>query len=275
MKSFALTFFCFIYIATVLAQQQYIKAEGKTISQRFEVPKGYVRLKSDTSSFAYYLQNLPLKPHGAPVMMYDGRTKPNRSVYIGVIDLEIGNANLQQCADAIIRLRAEYLYRHKLYSAIHFNLTNGFNAAYSKWKEGYRIDVTGNNTRWVKTSKPSNDYKTFRKYLDFVFTYAGTLSLSKELTKVNFSNMQIGNVLIQGGSPGHAVIVVDMAENPKTKEKIYLLAQSYMPAQEIQILQNPSNTNESPWYSLNKNSNAIHTPEWFFYTTDLKSFNIN
>ncbi|HEX2935026.1 MAG TPA: DUF4846 domain-containing protein [Bacteroidales bacterium] len=274
MKSFALTFLCFICV-TVSAHTQYVKAEAKTISQRFEVPKGYVQLNSDTTSFAYYLQNLPLKPHGTPVRMYDGRTKPNRSVYIGVIDLEIGNANLQQCADAVIRLRAEYLYRQKRYSAVHFNLTNGFNAEYSKWKEGYRIEVTGNKTRWVKTSKPSNDYKTFRKYLDFVFTYAGTRSLSKELTKVNFSNMQIGDVFIQGGSPGHAVIVVNMAENPKTKEKIYLLAQSYMPAQEIQVLQNPSNTNESPWYSLNKNSNAIPTPEWLFYTSDLKSFNIN
>ena len=48
------------------------------------------------------------------------------------------------------------------------------------------------------------------------------------------TSMQIGDVLIQGGSPGHAVIVVDMAENPATGEKLYLLAQSYMPAQDIQ-----------------------------------------
>ena len=51
--------------------------------------------------------------------------------------------------------------------------------------------------------------------------------------------MQIGDVLIQGGSPGHAVIVVDMAENPATGEKLYLLAQSYMPAQDIQSAGEP------------------------------------
>lgn len=275
MKPSILILLCILYITTVSAQAQYINAEGKNISQRFMVPKGYARLKSDTSSFTYYLQNLPLKPHGTLVKLHDGRTKPNRSVYIGVIDLEIGKANLQQCADAVIRLRAEYLYRQKRYNNIHFNLTNGFNAEYSKWKEGYRVEVTGSKTRWVKTSTPSNDYKTFRKYLDFVFTYAGTLSLSKELTKVNVSNMQIGDVLIQGGSPGHAVIVVDMAENPKTKEKIYLLAQSYMPAQEIQVLQNPSNANNSPWYNLTNNSTQIPTPEWLFYIADLKRFNSN
>ncbi len=275
MKLSLLAFLCILYITTASAQTQYINAEGKTISQRFVVPKGYARLKSDTSTFAYYLQNLPLKPHGTLVKLHDGRTKPNRSVYVGVIDLEIGKTNLQQCADAVIRLRAEYLYRQKRYSDIHFNLTNGFNAEYSKWKDGYRVEVTGNKTRWVKTSKPSNDYQTFRKYLDFVFTYAGTLSLSKELTKVTFANMQIGDVLIQGGSPGHAVTVVDMAENPTTKEKIYLLAQSYMPAQEIQVLQNPSNANNSPWFNLTNNSTQIPTPEWLFYIADLKRFNSN
>lgn len=275
MKLSVLILLGILNITTVSSQAQYINAEGETISQRFMVPKGYARLKSDTSSFAHYLQNLPLKPHGTLVKLHDGRTKPNRSVYIAVIDLEIGKANLQQCADAVIRLRAEYLYRQKQYNDIHFNLTNGFNAQYSKWKDGYRVEVTGNKTRWVKTTQPSNDYKTFRKYLDFVFTYAGTLSLSKELTTVNISNMQIGDVLIQGGSPGHAVIVVDVAEHHKTKEKIYLLAQSYMPAQEIQVLQNPTKTNGSPWYNLNNNNTEIPTPEWLFYATDLKRFSGN
>lgn len=262
-----------LYLTTATIHSQYIHTEGKTISQRFVAPKGYMRLKPDTSTFAHYLQTLPLKPHGSLVKRYDGSIKPNRSVYIGVVDLEIGKANLQQCADAVIRLRAEYLFKHKRYSAIHFNLTNGFNAEYSKWKEGYRVEVTGNKTRWLKTAIPSNDYKTFRKYLDFVFTYAGTFSLSKELTAIRIANMQIGDVFIQGGSPGHAVIVIDMAENPNTKEKVYLLAQSYMPAQEIQVLQNPSNPNGSPWYSLNNNNAEIPTPEWVFNIRDLKRFN--
>ena len=39
--------------------------------------------------------------------------------------------------------------------------------------------------------------------------------------------------------PGHVVLIVDMAENDKG-EKIFMLAQSYMPAQQTQILINPS-----------------------------------
>lgn len=87
------------------------------------------------------------------------------------------------------------------------------------------------------------------------------------------NDLKIGDVLIQGGHPGHAVIVVDMAVNPSTGEKICLLAQSYMPAQEIQILQNPNNNNTQfgAWYAVNDTS-PCQTPEWNFTPKDAKRF---
>jgi hypothetical protein len=106
--------------------------------------------------------------------------------------------------------------------------------------------------------------------MEQIFVYAGTLSLSKELKQVSIMDMQIGDVLIKGGSPGHAVIVVDMAINNKTGEKYYIIAQSYMPAQDIQILCNPNNL-ESPWYKLEDVEN-IYTPEWTFTSNQLKRF---
>jgi hypothetical protein len=105
--------------------------------------------------------------------------------------------------------------------------------------------------------------------METIFTYAGTLSLSKELQKVPLKEMKIGDVLIQGGSPGHAVIVMDMAEDSKGN-KVFMLAQSYMPVQDIQILVNPY-TN-SPWYELDERKEVIRTPEWNFTTNDLKGF---
>jgi len=188
-----------------------------------------------------------------------------------VVDMEIGSRDLQQCADAIIRLRAEYLYQKEAYDQIHFNFTNGFRVDYKKWTEGYRIAIDGNNTSWVKKTNPSNTYKDFRKYLDIIFAYAGTISLEKELKSVALEDMQIGDVFIQGGSPGHAVIVVDMIQNKETGEKRFLLAQSYMPAQEIQVLQNPMDSNISPWYSLGF-GDTLKTPEWSFKSSDLKGF---
>jgi hypothetical protein len=245
-----------------------INKEGKTIQDRFSLPIGYTRVKSDSSSFAFYLQHLPLKPDGSLVKYYDGSEK-SKDVYEAVVDQPIRNKDLQQCADAVMRLKAEYLYSRKEFNKISFNLTNGFEMAYSKWMDGYRLAVDGNKTSWVLKKQPSNTYEDFLDYLDRVFTFAGTLSLSKSLKSRPVNEMQIGDVFIQGGSPGHAVIVVDMAKNAKG-EKIFILAQSYMPAQETQILKNPNDTNYSPWYTLP--TSTLETPEWNFTSTDLKTW---
>jgi hypothetical protein len=83
--------------------------------------------------------------------------------------------------------------------------------------------------------------------------------------------MTIGDVFIEAGSPGHAEIIVDMAEN-ENGEKIFLLAQSYMPAQQTQILLNPNDEKISPWYSL-EGYDKLVTPQWTFELNQLKRFN--
>lgn len=249
-----------------------IDSTGQTLESRFNTPLGFERLAKEKNSFTSYLRNLPLKPHGSKVMRYDGSFKPNYNVYDAVIDLKIGTRDLHQCADAIMRLRAEYLWINKRYEEIHFNFTNGFRVDYSKWMEGYRISINGNKVSWIKRTTPSNTYKDFWKYMEIVFSYAGTLSLSKELIPVVKEDMEIGDVFIWGGSPGHAILVTDMAINPNTNEKVFLLSQSYMPAQEIQILKNPNNSKLSPWYSLSELKSELKTPEWNFLAEDLKRF---
>ena len=84
-------------------------------------------------------------------------------------------------------------------------------------------------------------------------------------------DMKIGDVFVQGGSPGHAVIVVDMAIDKNTGQKLFLLAQSYMPAQNIHVLKNPNHEALSPWYVLDS-SKTINTPEWHFTQDDLKRY---
>lgn len=50
-----------------------------------------------------------------------------------------------------------------------------------------------------------------------------------------------------------------------------MLAQSYMPAQELQILINPTKREISPWYSLDF-GDELATPEWRFQKGSLKRF---
>lgn len=90
-----------------------------------------------------------------------------------------------------------------------------------------------------------------------------------EMVSVNIENIKIGDVFIVGGSPGHVIIVVDMAVN-SSGEKIFLLAQSYMPARQTQLLINPMDNDISPWYSL-KDKDKLITPQWTFELDTLKS----
>lgn len=251
------------------SEQDIINVQGMTVQSRFHTPTGFERKQVDKGSFADYLRNLPLKPAGSKVRYFNGKIKP-AEVYDAVIDMDIPSKDLQQCADAIIRLRAEYFYSVKQYDKITFTLTNGFTMNYSEWIKGNRVVVKGNKTSWYKSAKPSNTYKDLRNYLDFVFTYAGTLSLSKSLHLKNCKDIAIGDVFIVGGSPGHAVIVVDLAQN-KRGEKLFILAQSFMPAQETHILKNMKNKNISPWYTANING-TLNTPQWLFDVGQLKTW---
>lgn len=246
-----------------------LNTAGNAVQSRFNIPEGYKRVHAD--DFATYLRSMPLQPHGATLYLYNKQPKGRQDVHAAIVKMDIGSKNLQQCADAVMRLRAEYLYHNGMQNDIRFNFTNGFRADYSKWKQGNRIQVRGNSVAWVKYAGPDDSYASFRRYLDVVFTYAGTLSLSKELKNIRFNELMPGDVLIQGGSPGHAVIVVDVAVNGKGN-KIFMLAQSYMPAQEVHIVHNPRNKSISPWYSMEEIDTVIETPEWDFMINDLKRF---
>jgi hypothetical protein len=244
----------------------------QTLSSRISVPAGFQRVSVQKGSFAEWLRELPLKPQGYSVHLYNGKLKSNQNAHYAVVDIDPGDKDLQQCADAVIRLRAEYLYSKQDYTHLHFNFTNGFNAEFKKWAEGYRIKVKGNSVSWLKSSTASDSYSVFKEYLLSVFNYAGTSSLSRELKAVaNIKDMQIGDVFILGGFPGHAVLVSDMCENKKTGEKLFLIQQSYMPAQEIHILKNITDPSLSPWYSLDF-ADDLQTPEWTFKRNQLMRF---
>ena len=93
-------------------------------------PYGYTRYEAD--AYGTYLRNLQLKPVGSLVKLHNGSVKGYQDGAHAIIDMEIGTADLQQCADAVMRLRAEYLWHSKQYDKIHFNFTNGMRVDYNK-----------------------------------------------------------------------------------------------------------------------------------------------
>lgn len=245
---------------------------NRSIATDIVPPEGYKRTKVDQNSFADWLRHLPLKHHGLPVLLYNKSKKYNQEAHYEVIDIDIGIQDLQQCADAIIRLRAEYLYSIGKFEDIIFKFTSGHESSFKRWASGYRPIVKGNEVMWRREAQYDNSYANFRKYLTNLFIYAGSFSLSSELAKrENINDIEIGDVFIRGGFPGHAVIVVDMAHNELTGEKVFLIAQSYMPAQDIHVLKNLNDSTQSPWYSLPA-GDMLHTPEGNFERNELKYF---
>ena len=231
-------------------------SSGKTIYKRFPIPIGYEIVPVAEHTWAAHLLNLPLKPSGSEVKLFDGRSKPNRHTYLAVVDLPIGKKDLHQCADAVMRLRADYLFSQGRYTDISFRLASGKTLAYGTWLDG-------------KTPNTTNHWS----YLEEVFNWANTTSLNQQLKSKSIATLHIGDVFITPPPPGltygHAIIVVNKCTNKDGKVK-FMLAQSFMPAQEIQILDNPAHPG-CPWYDLDFGQ-TLDTPEWDFTSSQLKTF---
>ncbi len=233
---------------------QFINPDGMAIKSRILLPEGFKRPTYRVEEFGNFLENLPLYPIDQEVHYYNGKIKPRNNIYNSVVKLDIGKRDLHQCADAVMRLRADYLYQQKRYKDIKFNfLSDSKPRAYTNYVKG------------------DYSHPTYWKYLEYVFAYANTASLHDELPSAKTTQeVKIGDTFIQKGSPiGHAIIVVDLAKD-NTGKTIVLLAQSYMPAQEIQILNNWNNSTLSPWYDIDQD--IIKTPEWTFYPKNLKTW---
>jgi hypothetical protein len=233
------------------------RAPIRNLEKSIQPPEGFARVKVAPGSFAAWLRRLPLKAAGAKVKLYDGREKcfgtarPGlfacADYHAAIIDIDTGHRDLQQCADAVMRLRGEYLLAAGRAGSIAFNATGG---------KAMRFG--------------GGSYSTFRRYLDRVFAFAGSYSLERELRPVKLTDIQPGDVFIEGGFPGHAVLAADVAENTATGEKAFLLLQSFMPAQDIHILNNPK-AHASPWFRAEEGRKLV-TPEWIFPPGHLRRF---
>jgi hypothetical protein len=218
------------------------------------LPTGFERTVIQPGSFAAYLRNLPLR-RNKTVYFYNGQVKPNQSLHYAVIDMSTGNKDLQQCADAVMRLRAEYFFDKKMYDSIRFE--SGDHTVY-KFSAYLKHNPTGLR-------------QAFLKFMETVFINFGTYTLEQSLWPVtDFAAMQPGDVFVKGGAPGHAEIVVDMATDKLTGKKIYLLAEGYMPAQDIHIVLNPLNTAQGPWYENMAGAGKVVTASWVFEKKQLR-----
>lgn len=224
------------------------------LANRFPPPARAERVPLLPQGFGAWLRHLPLLLPASPVLLFDGTKKPNQRAHAAVVALDVPQRDLQQCADAVMRLRAEYLLALGRPQEIRFHPDPGKPRA---------LAYTGS----------ADQREEFMRYMLRVFSAAGSASLQAELARVT-GPARPGDVLIQGGYPGHAVMVLDVAE--AGSRRYLLLGQSYMPAQQFHVLRNNTDAALSPWYDEAELDTApgLMTPEWWrpFVRKDLRRF---
>ncbi|WP_166648065.1 DUF4846 domain-containing protein [Hymenobacter sp. UV11] len=247
-------------------------ALAQRLAQRMAPPAGSQRVAVAAGSWGEWLRGLPLRPAGTPARLYNGQLKDNQAVVAAVVDIDPGTKDLQQCADAVMRLRAEYLFSVNP-NKIHFHLTTGYDAWFSDFVAGRTFRVKGEDVLPADKPTEAPTHAALGRYLLPVFGYAGTLSLSREVQPVPLAQVQPGDVLVHGGRPGHAVLIADVATNARTGQRYILLAQSYMPAQNIHLLRNVDQPALGAWFAVpGPGATEFDTPEWTFACTELGRF---
>lgn len=240
-------------------------AEGLTAA--FPPPAGFVRTPAAHGTFPAWLRARTVTR--GPVLSWRGDVvlPADDPRLAAIVTLDLIGDDLQQCADTAIRLHAEWLWDTGRADEAAYAFTSGHLSRWTAWKEGYRPQISGNKVSFVKTAAPRSDRASWRGWLATVFTYAGTRSLDATLHAVAQQDVQAGDVFVQGGGPGHAVIVLDLAADAAGR-RVALLGQGFMPAQSLQVLRDADG---DAWFSLEEPE--VATPFWAPFTwEDLRRF---
>ena len=242
----------------------------KTIETKYTPQEGYERTYNN--AYSKFLREFPLKENNI-VKYYDGGEKYNDNIWDAVFDYDIGKKDLHQCADAVLYMRAKYLYTNGLKDNLNYTFLSGYKANYLDFITHYYLVKGSKVSLALRNNTLVDNIETFNKWIEKIWMWSNTESIDKyDSFYVEIKDIRPGDFFIESnpGSIGHAINVVDVAVNKTNNNKIFMLSQSYMPAQETQILINPKNG--SVWYSLDEFRDLV-TPEWSFTVTQLKRFN--
>ncbi|HVH44701.1 MAG TPA: DUF4846 domain-containing protein [Labilithrix sp.] len=232
------------------------------LDARFPAPNGFTRDPAAPGSFAAFLRSLPLLPENAPVVdyrgtpLYDAGHHPNIAA---VVDLDVGKANLQHCADIVIRLDAEWRYGTGRRD-VSYRSMSGTSIPYARYLAGDRTVASGHGIELVRRAAVAkDDHAFFRSYLDDVFAWANTASLARDAARVEAGELRAGDFFVMSGAPfGHAVVILDVARDASGRRAL-LLGQGYMPAQSFHVLRR---SEHEAWFVVDANATQVKTPFW-------------
>jgi hypothetical protein len=241
---------------------------AEPLEARFAPPAGFARVPVEPKSFGAFLRGLPLAPRDTPAVAFNGDPlygngfSPNVAA---VAAIDVGTTDLQQCADSIVRLDAEWRWSRGERDQV-YRTASSQRLSFPRWLSGDRVRAVGSRLVETRSALPQPaTHRAFRKGLDMVFGWANTASLSKEGVQVSLPDLRPGDFMVMPGVPfGHAVLVLDEARAADGRSAL-LLGQGYMPAQSFQVLRSGP---ASPWFIVTPDARAIETPFWQPFPVD-------
>lgn len=236
---------------------------------RFPTPDGYERVDVEPDSYGAFMRGLPLFEGRTTVRSFSGQALSSPAA--AVVALDIGSRDLQQCADTIIRLHAEYLWKRERRDELAYHFTSGDKTRWVDWRAGERYVVSGSEVERVDRAEMDDSRQQFEKWLDTVFQYAGTQSLRHDSEPVE-DQVEPGDFYVDPGSPGHAVVVLDVVVDDEGN-RLGLLGQGFIPAQELHVIRHGGpNVVDGVWFRLPDPSGDapghLDTPSWEPFSAD-------
>lgn len=233
----------------------------RALSDAVAPPPGFHRVALAEGSFGAFLRGLPLRPAGSPVQSYrkDVLLEGGDPRVTAVAELDVSTSDVQQCADSVIRLHAEWQWTSGARERVGYHFLSGDLATWARYRAGERPVVApdGKRVSWQGGASTRDDHAAFRKYLDMVFNYASTISLAQRSSRVvRREELRPGDFFVLPGGPGHAILILDVAEDERGHRRA-LLGQGYMPAQDFHVL---ASAPGEAWFSLDGDS--VDTPFW-------------
>jgi len=241
-----------------------IDPSGVTVLTRFNPPEGYTRVPAEEGSFAAWLRELPVRPDGTGVYLKDS-TAREEDVHAAVLAMDIAKYGLMETTDALLRLRAEYLYEQGDYEKISFTFLSGFVFEFTKWADGQRVEVDGNKVKWVDGGEPSDDHDALIAYLKTLFIYSNASAIKSDVQ--DSADSSPGKIFLD---TGNGALIIDAAQGADG-DILVMLCQGGTPVQDIFILKNALEPAISPWFRIPQNGQII-TPDLVYVKSSLKQF---
>ncbi len=231
------------------------------LEHAFPAPSGFVRSTLEPGSWGQWLRGLPLLTERQQPRTFANR--PSFRTAAGIIALDVGHRDLQQCADTWIRLHAEYLWSIGSDEHAGYHLTSGDLIRWRDWTAGEQLLIHGSKVQRRSGPPRASDHRSYRTWLDLVFAYAGTRSLHLDAAAPAVGPVAPGDAFVSAGSPGHAIIVLDTAF-ARDGRQAAVLGEGYMPAQELSVIRGRQpNALEGVWFLLPRTpSDTLDVPTW-------------